>query len=101
MIHNGYQFAHIIVPYGTEWKLIAHQLRKTASDGFLYREISGKIAFFYGTLEMALVVKTIDRSKTHAMQCTHAYNTNGKNDIIEFHLRPDECQFPYTLEMLL
>lgn len=44
---------------------------------------------------MVLVVKTIEQSKTASVQ------RKSQNDIIEFHIRPDESQFPYTLEMLL
>lgn len=62
-------------------------------------EILGRAIPFYGTPVTVLVVKTIDRSKR---QTFITYNTKAnQNDIIEFHIRPGEWQFPYTLEMLL
>lgn len=76
---------------GIKWKLIARRFTK---------EITCDLRLVIVILFYEIHVMVFGGWKQLIVQKIDATNTI-QNDIIEFHIRSDESQFPYTLEMLL
>lgn len=92
----------IFVPNGIESKLMAHRFRKESAasnssacmrDSWKSNSILWNACYGFSGENNWSFKKT---------NIHNIYNTKAnQNDIIEFHIRPGEWQFPYTLEMLL